>query len=286
MRERIIRGALPALLVTVIFTMTACGHTDYTGLSVGNRDETVAAIRQGYRHRAGEITLHFNARNDNSEDIASLTSELITEAMQETDSPEEGDYLRYQNGGYSLQYSVTPDKKGYEYTISIIPRYYTYLYQEEYVTERVEEILKDILSGDEWDDREKAARIYGYIYDTVGYDKVHKDKGSSRLKNTAYAALYYHTAECQGYSVLFYRLAGEAGIPVRVVTGTLIYDGISERHAWNMVYIENKWYGIDVTADSVTGKRSYCLHGRESFDDHIPDEEFACMDMSDKDMAF
>ena len=39
------------------------------------------------------------------------------------------------------------------------------------------------------------------------------------------------------------------GIPTITVVGEGISDGRSEAHAWNYVYIDGKWYGLDATFD-------------------------------------
>ena len=65
------------------------------------------------------------------------------------------------------------------------------------------------------------------------------------------------------------------GIPTITVVGEGISDGRSEAHAWNYVYIDGKWYGIDATFDDpiVRGggtitdqrKRKYFLVGAQEF---------------------
>ena len=71
------------------------------------------------------------------------------------------------------------------------------------------------------------------------------------------------------------------GIPTITVVGEGIADGRSEAHAWNYVYIDGKWYGIDSTFDDpiVRGggtitdqrKRKYFLVGAQEFNgNHIP----------------
>ena len=278
-----------AMLATAIsFAGCAAGRAvSYSGIVISDRDTVTEAIRRGYRHRAEDITLSFEAATNVEDSIPAITDELVNDAMEETDSPEEGDYLSYQNGGYTLSYQVRENDGGYAYTLRIHPDYYTYLYQEEYVTESVEEIADRLgLKSPDISDEKKAKLIYDYIYENVVYDTVHKNKSNNHMKNTAYSALYYRTAGCQGYAVLFYRLAKEAGLSVRVVTGDLVTAGEAERHAWNIVCVDEKWYHADVTADKVRNEHQRFLCGADSFSDHVMDDEFLSYPIAKEDFAY
>jgi len=247
-------------------------NTDYDGILIENIEETVSSIRRGYKHRAQTITLKFQAYADISDRIEEVTAELIEKAMKETSDPYEGDYIRYHTGGYRLDYTVDKKRKNV-YTLQIIPTYYTSLEQEEYVVDKSDKIINEIIDED-MSDADKIEAIYEYIYNNVSYDTVHKYKDNNKMKNTAYSALYYNCSGCQGYSVLLYMLSQKAGIRARVVTGMYSNEGLEERHAWNIVQIEDKWYNIDVTTDSVKGSRDSFLRGSVGFDNHIMDEEF------------
>lgn len=110
---------------------------------------------------------------------------------------------------------------------------------------------------------EKVRYIYDYICDNVEYDHnyiVHSDNPSF----SAYGALMKHKAVCQGYSVLFYCLCKEAGVPVRVIEGDV--DFSDESHAWNIVQMEDGlWYNVDATW-GVSGSNSWFLRGNNTED--------------------
>lgn len=53
----------------------------------------------------------------------------------------------------------------------------------------------------------------------VKYDYENLDDTDYKLKYTAYAALLNGTAVCQGYANLLYRMALEAGIDARFISG-------------------------------------------------------------------
>jgi hypothetical protein len=94
------------------------------------------------------------------------------------------------------------------------------------------------------------------------------------LKHTAYAAAINHTAVCQGYAVLFYRLALECGIDARVIAGKGKGANGWEDHAWNIVKLGGNYYLLDATWDA--GKTpmyyQYFLKGRDAglFPNHNP----------------
>ena len=57
------------------------------------------------------------------------------------------------------------------------------------------------------------------------------------------------------------------GIPTITVVGEGISDGRSEAHAWNYVYIDGNWYGLDATFDDpiVRGGGSIQKKEKENF---------------------
>lgn len=240
-----------------------------------NADAVADQIRNTLRNHSWRVTLTYRSHGDNMEDIRQMVDELIERAMEETDDPTVGDYIRYQFGGYDMDYSYSLDGDDYCYVIRIMPHYYTTVEQEEAVDAEVAGILSQMAFTKETPEAEKIRAIYNYVYDTVKYDRVHKKNPNYHLKTTAYAAAVQHTAVCQGYSVLMYRLLEEAGIDCRVVTGTAINDTDEEYHAWNLVRSDGLYYNLDVTWDWQTQTHDYYMKSDASFSDHIRDPQFA-----------
>ena len=93
---------------------------------------------------------------------------------------------------------------------------------------------------------------YAYSYGDNGEDwyKTGDNNKKARLGNydihTSFALVFKKAGVCSGYSRLFYRLAKEAGLEVRIILGKTA-GGSTEGHAWNMVQVDGKWYHIDVT---------------------------------------
>lgn len=60
---------------------------------------------------------------------------------------------------------------------------------------------------------------------------------------TCFSLLYGKGGVCDAKAKMFYRLAKQAGIKVKYITGSA--GGVL--HAWNMVKVDGNWYHIDVT---------------------------------------
>ena len=65
----------------------------------------------------------------------------------------------------------------------------------------------------------------------------------------AYGALIDCEAVCSGYTEAMTLLLTDAGIKSEIVIG----DAGNEHHAWNMVYLNDKWYHLDATWDDPKG---------------------------------
>lgn len=138
-------------------------------------------------------------------------------------------YLKYSLRGYQVGAS------GYYEDIDITFNfnYLTTKYQEEYVDRRVESILSEIITND-MNDYAKEKVIHDYIVANVQYD-------TSLQEHSAYAALAKGKTVCQGYSLLMFKMLQKVGIK------SIIVESEPMNHAWNMVYIDNKWYHVDAT---------------------------------------
>ena len=264
------------LIVSIfIYRQERPGSESASGIIFRNHEKLVDTIRTGLREHSKEIRVSFRAKNAHMDGIELMVSELMEEALADTGNATEGDYIRYQYGGYEVRYSNTPDDKGYFYTVRIIPKYYTYLSDEEWVNEEISRILSEMDFSRKSTDYEKVSAIYDYVCDNVSYDVVHKDKDEQHAKTTAYAALRYRTAVCQGYAVLLYRLLKEVGVDVRVITGTATHDAVEDFHAWNLVCVDGVYYNVDATWDAEFDTGDYFLKSDETFSkDHVRDTEF------------
>ena len=222
----------------------------------------IKRIREGLRVHSAGITVTFDYGRDIFDELNNVIEEWMEAAQEETAAPDEGDYIRCQMGGYTYT-STSEQRQGrWYYKVRIEPSYYTFLSQEEEVTEAVRKIRRSMFFWP-WTSREKKIRkIYDYLCRNVHYDKVHRKNPYYHRRSTAYGALVQGTATCQGYCTAMYRLLREEGIPCRIVTGTA---GDEELHAWLIAELDGSWYLLDPTWDAGQENYRYCLRGTDDF---------------------
>ena len=226
-----------------------------TGQYFSDYDSAVSYIRKQMVSRETEITLNFPASwFDSHKD--GLYWDLLYDAMKcdESSTGQEGDALIYGFGGCRLSYS----NAGYiQYTMS----YHSDAEQEAKLTAAVAEAMTTLqLNG--LSEAKKIIKIHDYICNHVDYAY----NSTEEQIYTAYGALCTGKAVCQGYAVLFYRLCKEAGLSVRIISGT----GNGGAHAWNIVRIGSKYYNVDCTWDGQDEAtyNEFLLKSEADFTDH------------------
>ena len=185
-------------------------------------------------------------RRPTAYDWRSFTKAIFSAAIAHTGAPTEGDYLRYEYGGYNAEGKILSEGGRYVCLFMYSLLHFSTAEQEDELTEEVDRVL-GALALDGKSDYEKIRAIYDYLCANVSYG------GSGNLKNTAYGALINHLCVCQGYSTAFYRLCLASGIDTRVIT-RIDNPG---NHAWNIVWLGGKYYEVDATWDHDFYERSY-----------------------------
>lgn len=244
------------------------------GDRIENTGEVVASIRRGLKNHARTITITFDYGSDIFDELNRVIDLWVEAALAETDDPTEGDYIRYQCGGYTYTSSYVESDGRFQYTVKLTPDQYCYLSQEVQASARADE-LRDSFGFRPWtSDIDRVRTIYDWICQNVRYDKVHHKNPYYHLGSTAYAALVLKNATCQGYCVSLYRLLRETGINCRIVTGTASDGEGAELHAWVIAEVDGVWYGLDPTWDAGAAEYRYFLVGEDDFADHVPGERF------------
>ena len=226
-----------------------------TGQYFSDYDSAVSYLRKQMVSRETEITLNFPASwFDSHKD--ELYWDLLYDAMKCDDSStgQEGDALLYGYAGCNVSYSTA----GYiKYTMA----YHSNAEQEAKLTEAVAAAMEKLqLNG--LSEAKKITKIHDYICNHVDYAY----NSTEEQIYTAYGALCTGKAVCQGYAVLFYRLCKEAGLSVRIISGT----GNGGAHAWNIVRIGSKYYNVDCTWDgqNTATYNDFLLKSEADFSDH------------------
>ena len=226
-----------------------------TGQYFSDYDSAVLYLRKQMVSRETEINLNFPESWFTSHKDG-LYWDLLYDAMKCDDSStgQEGDALLYGYAGCNVSYSTA----GYiKYTMS----YHSDAEQEAKLTAAVAEAMTTLqLNG--LSEAKKIIKIHDYICNHVDYAYNSKEEQIY----TAYGALCTGKAVCQGYAVLFYRLCKEAGLSVRIISGT----GNGGPHAWNIVRIGSKYYNVDCTWDGQDAAtyNEFLLKSEADFRDH------------------
>lgn len=108
---------------------------------------------------------------------------------------------------------------------------------------RLQAKAAEILNG-ETDARGAAGRLRSWIYREL-------EKVPTASIPNALQALAMGEGDCNEHAVLFAALARAAGLPARVVAGTVYSDGVFLYHAWNEVWLGSSWVSVDATMDQM-----------------------------------
>ena len=250
-------------------------HYDDIALLSEQEDITVNSESELYKYLSKKMAerstqINIILPNDINNSIGGPVN-AYTNAIAYSDScsGQEADAIRYggtgfrvSTGYYSSQYTK------YSYTMT----YYTTAEQEEELTAAVNSAM-DSMNLNGKTEAEKVKLIHDYICDKVDYDYSGLSDSSNLIKYTAYAALCEGKAVCQGYAILFYRMCKEAGLSVRIISGT----GNGGPHAWNIVKVDNAYYNVDSTwdgQDSTTLDTYLLLNEKDFSSNHTRNSEY------------
>jgi len=235
-----------------------------------DQEKLVKIFREKLINRESNIVLYYHCDEEITQEFFSnLVHQLFQKAIKHTGNGKEGDYLKWHCQGWTVKASISGNSnEGYGLNIFYDVSYLSSLEQEEKVDEEVSNLLKSLDLSNKTD-YQKVKAIYDYICSNVTYDHDNLNDESYSLKYTAYAALINKTAVCQGYASLFYRLALDAGVDTRVISGEA-----GGPHAWNIVKLNGKYYNLDSTWDAGRSTYAYFLKNTNDFDDHVRDNDY------------
>ncbi|MGK9251015.1 transglutaminase domain-containing protein [Paenibacillus sp. P22] len=193
-------------------------------VSYSPRAKLVDELAAGFKGRSADFQTSY--RGDHA-DLVKAMPDLVKQALFRDD------YSAYVLESYSYKIRTVGDNS----SIRVKVRYRETPEQTAAVKEKSRQTLKEIIQPG-MNEEEKLRAIHDWIVRHVRYDE-------SLTRYTAYDAVVNGTAVCQGYALLMYRMAADAGIEVRIVEGTVD----SGDHAWNLVRLDGSWYHIDATWD-------------------------------------
>lgn len=116
--------------------------------------------------------------------------------------------------------------------------------QQALIEEKVDEIYSQLIL-ENMNTYEKIKVIHNYIIEHTVYDQEaasnYNSENSISLSNTAYGPLILGKAMCGGYTDAMALFLDKIGVPNLKVA--------SQKHIWNLVWIDNEWKHLDLTWD-------------------------------------
>jgi hypothetical protein len=94
--------------------------------------------------------------------------------------------------------------------------------------------------GNETSAPKKARKILYWVYKNL-------KKETSATIPSAIQVLKNLKGDCNEHAILYCALARAAGIPTEICVGLVYLDGKFYYHAWNKIYLNNKWIPVDPT---------------------------------------
>lgn len=209
---------------------------DYTESGIKNRNDLINSIY--YAINSGTDYIERYIDNDYTNyinDINTLTAYNGDEFKKVISTL--NNFVHPYNSSNNVKISY-----GGDYKIGItINRAYT---QDEIneINNKVDKILNENVNNN-MPPKEKIRVIHDYIIDHTEYDKLkYENKNDDTYKsNTAYGVLIEGYGTCNGYADAMEIFLDKMNI--------INYKISNEEHIWNLVYLDGKWYHLDLTWD-------------------------------------
>jgi len=263
------KKVIAILIVISIFTLSIIYHDNIRNFFIKNiidkidndQHETDKIKNNEYASNRSYkfIQLTDDFRPDNKQDILNIYYTVIQSGMTEFTF-----YCsnKYENCIQDVDY-ISNNQKLLSHINNFVPVYNTFknvetnftnhgkvtitikhVYDENEIVEinkKIDEIIKAVIT-DDMNNETKIKAIHDYIINNTKYDIEKADNNINKYdSNTAYGALIQGYAICGGYSDSMKLFLDKLGIPNFKIT--------SENHIWNVVYVNDNWYNLDLTWD-------------------------------------
>ena len=209
---------------------------DYTESGIKNRNDLINSIYYAINSGTDYIERYIDSDYTNYiNDINTLTAYNGAEFKKVISTL--NNFVHPYNSSNNVKISY-----GGDYKIGItINRAYT---QDEIneINNKVDKILNENVNNN-IPPKEKIRVIHDYIINHTEYDKLkYENKNDDTYKsNTAYGVLIEGYGTCNGYADAMEIFLDKMNI--------INYKISNEEHIWNLVYLDGKWYHLDLTWD-------------------------------------
>ena len=117
---------------------------------------------------------------------------------------------------------------------------------------KIAEYIQNIPQVSE-NDSDKEKKMFTYLYEKIAKNIFYEEGLCigyyADLSDRAYASIrciLYGKALCSGYSKILKNILSEVGIEALYISG----GSENDKHAWNQVKLDGKWYNCDITNDA------------------------------------
>lgn len=209
---------------------------DYTESGIKNRNDLINSIYYAINSGTDYIERYIDSDYTNYiNDINTLTAYNGAEFKKVISTL--NNFVHPYNSSNNVKISY-----GGDYKIGItINRAYT---QDEIneINNKVDKILNENVNNN-MPPKEKIRAIHDYIINHTEYDKLkYENKNDDTYKsNTAYGVLIEGYGTCNGYADAMEIFLDKMNV--------INYKISNEEHIWNLVYLDGKWYHLDLTWD-------------------------------------
>lgn len=209
---------------------------DYTESGIKNRNDLINSIYYAINSGTDYIERYIDSDYTNYiNDINTLTAYNGAEFKKVISTL--NNFVHPYNSSNNIKISY-----GGDYKIGItINRAYTKDEINE-INNKVDKILSENVNNN-MPPKEKIRVIHDYIIDHTEYDKLkYENKNDDTYKsNTAYGVLIEGYGTCNGYADAMEIFLDKMNI--------INYKISNEEHIWNLIYLDGKWYHLDLTWD-------------------------------------
>ncbi len=201
--------------------------------------ESVSYDRYAYQHLTEEEQQTYDQvydciiNYDNKIALATKEKDTLAKAYEAVMA----DYgnLFWINGYQYNTYSSSNKVVGLEFE----PKYTMSQEQRDIYQSAVDAVCDEWLSGiaPHASDFDKALYVFETLIEKVDYDT------NSKENQNILSVFMYQATVCQGYADAAWYMLDKLGIPCTIITG----NANNESHAWNLVYLDDAYYYMDVT---------------------------------------
>lgn len=209
---------------------------NYMGIGISNKIELINFIYYALNSGISSTERYIDRRYSNYQNDIDMLTINNGEGFKETISLL-NNFVHPYNSSNNIKLTY-----GGDYTIGIS---ISKAYSNDDITainEIVDKVIKEKLNNN-MPTREKIKIIHDYIIDNAEYDKLkYENKNDTTYKsNTAYGVLVQGYGTCNGYADAMAIFLDKLNI--------INYKISNSEHIWNLVYLDGKWYHLDLTWD-------------------------------------